>query len=229
MLPTLEKGKIDMTSIREQIIDCLKHQGADLVCFGNGDKMEDSAVKTILPECRTVICAAFRQLRGSRRGIEEGTTFYQYTTTAVETLEEIVMPMALQRGCALLEKMGFVAMPQRRNPLVMQQDNDTNPEVDYTEIYRGRLAENQLDFEQCAIDCGLGERGLSGSILTDDFGPFQRWVFILTDAVIPEDEKVLPHLCDHCGKCIQACPGHAISADGVVDHWQCTAYYAGAS
>ena len=49
---------------------------------------------------------------------------------------------------------------------------------------RGKTAEKQLDFEACAVLCGLGERGLSGTLLTDDFGPFQRYVFVLTDAEI---------------------------------------------
>ena len=44
-----------------------------------------------------------------------------------------------------------------------------------------------MDFEKCAVACGLGELGFSGSILTDEFGPNQRWGFILTDAELPED------------------------------------------
>ena len=170
-----------------------------------------------------------RVLRGSRRGIEEGSTYYQYTTTGVETIEETVMPMAMLRTCAVLEDAGFEALPQKRNQTVMQSGNDTNPEINYSDIYRGKTAEHQLDFDEAAVLCGLAERGFSGALLTDDFGPFQRFCFILTDAELPETPLVTPHLCDHCGKCAEACPGHAIGGDGSLDRWQCAAYYVGAN
>lgn len=218
-----------MKNLKEKIIEQLKKDGADIVCFGSIGRMKDSAPVKIMPETKTVICAAFRQLRGARRGIEEGSTYYQYTTNAVETLEETVMPLALLRACEIIENAGFEALPQRRNQLIMNSEESTNPEVDYLEIYHGKTAENQMNFEQCAIDCGLGEKGLSGSILTDDFGPFQRFAFILTDAELEETPLVEPHLCDKCGKCIKGCPGKAISSEGKLDVWQCAAYYMGAN
>ena len=35
-------------------------------------------------------------------------------------------------------------------------------------------------------------------------------------------------LCDNCKKCVNACPGKAISEKGEVDAWQCSVYYKGA-
>ena len=216
-------------TLKEELVEVFRKNGADLVRFGNVERFENEAVREIFPGTKTVIGAAFRVLRGARRGIEEGSTYYQYTTNGVETMEETIMPMALLRACAVLEDHGFEALPLRRNQTIMEEENSTNPEVDFNDIYRGKTAEKQLDFEACAVLCGLGERGLSGTLLTDDFGPFQRYVFVLTDAEIEPDPIVEPHLCDHCGECVKACPGHALSKEGKLDRWQCAAYYIGAN
>ena len=88
-------------------------------------RFRDTAVPAIFPKARTVIGAAFRVLRGSHRGVEEGSTYYQYTTTGVETIEETVMPLAMLRACAVLEDAGFDALPQKRNQLIMQSCDDS--------------------------------------------------------------------------------------------------------
>ncbi|MDO4573720.1 MAG: hypothetical protein Q4D98_00740 [Planctomycetia bacterium] len=216
-------------NLKTTLIEVLQENGADLVRFGNADRFGDAAVRKLFPEVQTVIGIACRQLRGTKRGIEEGSTYYQYTTCGLETLEETILPMLLLRACAVLEEAGFDALPQRKNQTVMAASDSTNPEVDYREIYRGCEAETQLDFRQCAVDAGLGEIGLSGSLLTDAFGPDQRYAFVLTDAVLEPDPVVTPHLCDRCGKCVAGCPGHAIAGDGTLNVWQCAAYYIGAN
>ncbi len=214
---------------KQAIIDCLKRHGADIVGFAPIERFTDGIPQQIMPKAKTVIGVAFRVLRGSHRGIEEGTTFYQYTTTAVETIEENIMPMALLKACGVIEDQGYTAYPQRRNQLIMPETDSTNPEMDYTEIYRGISNELHMNFDESAVLCGLGERGLSGSLLTDKFGPWQRYCFILTDAEIEPDPIVEPHLCDKCGKCVAACPGKALSAEGELDRWQCATYYKGAN
>lgn len=218
-----------MEMLRERIIRRANDEGADLVGFGPIARFHDPAIAKIFPETKTVIAIGFRVLRGSYRGIEEGSTYYQYTTTGVETIEETLIPGALLRICAAIEDDGYLAVPQRRNQLLRASDESLNPEMLHTEFYQAGAKEPQIDFTQAAALCGLGEIGRSGALLTDPFGPFQRVALILTDAELPETPLVTPHLCDQCGECIHACPGHAMAADGTLNRWQCAAYYRGAN
>ena len=216
--------------MRNQIIEMAKKYDADVVGFAPASRFaENDPIFKILPSVKTVIGLGFRVLRGIYRGVEEGTTYYQYTTMGVENLEETVMPLALINVANLIEDEGFEAIPQRRNQLIMNEEEGTNPEVDYTDVVRGIKAENQLDFLNCAVQCGLGEKSMIGSLLNGEYGPFIRYCFILTDAELEATDLVVPSLCDQCGECIKACPGKAISKDGNLDSWKCTAYYNGAN
>ncbi|UKI36812.1 MAG: hypothetical protein L6V93_00610 [Clostridiales bacterium] len=81
--------------MRDKIIEIAKENGADVVGFAPASRFDkDDAVFKIMPETKTVIGLGFRILRGIYRGIEEGSTYYQYTTMAVENMEETIMPMA---------------------------------------------------------------------------------------------------------------------------------------
>ena len=216
--------------MRDTIIKIAKENGADIVGFAPAERFsKDNPIFKIMPETKTVIGLAFRILRGIYRGIEEGSTYYQYTTMAVENMEETIMPMAQLKVAMMLEENGFLALPQRRHQQIMAEDNSTNPEVAYDAVYRSRKSEAQIDFLDTALKCGLGEKGLDNSLLTDEFGPMVRYCFILTDAEIEPTKEVSPHLCDKCGKCIKACPGGAIDENGNVNPWQCAVYYNGAN
>ena len=215
-------------TLAEKIVQCAKRFDADIVTFGGAARFRGTAAEEICPKLGTVICMGFRVLRGSHLGIEEGSTFYQYTTTGVEIIEETVMPLALLRVSALLEDEGHMAYPQKKQHLVLKNKGDVNPEADWKESY-AVPGERQLDFAEAAVLCGAGERGMSGSVLTPEFGPFVRWCFVLTDAVIPETELLCGSLCGKCGACVKACPGHALREDGTRDHWRCAVYYRGAA
>ena len=216
--------------MRDKIIELGKANGADIVGFAPASRFEkDNPIFKIMPETKTVIGLAFRVLRGIYRGIEEGSTYYQYTTMAVENMEETIMPMAQLKVAMMIEEEGYIALPQRRHQQIMSEENSTNPEVAYDAIYRSKAAETQMDFLDTAVKCGLGEKGFHNALLTDEFGPMVRYCFILTNAEIEETDVVKPHICDKCGKCKDACPGKAIDKDGNVDPWQCAVYYNGAN
>ena len=203
--------------------------GPDIICVAPASRFEsDDPIFKILPEVKSVVCLAYRVLRGTHRGIEEGTSYHHYTTMAIEVLEETVMPMMALRCARVIEEEGYVALPQRKTQVIMQESDSTNPEMLYNKIYRNKKAEYQMNFVDAAAKCGLGEIGLSGTLLTDDFGPLQRYCFVLTDAEIEPTPEYTPHICDNCGECLKACPGKAIK-NKTKDPWQCAAYYAGAN
>ena len=216
-------------ALTKAVIERAKAFDADLVAIGGAERFRDTCAAKILPGVKSVICVAFRVLRGSRRGIEEGTTFYQYSTTGIETIEEVLMPQTLLRVSALLEDAGYLAIPQKRHQTIHPDRDGTHPEMIHGDIYRGNTIETMLDFEQAAVLCGLGELGKNGTVLTKVFGPFQRYAFILTTAELEETSLASNRLCDGCDKCIHACPGHALDKEGKRNDWQCAVYYNGAN
>lgn len=211
------------------VAEIAKKYDADIVAIGGAERFKKTNAFEIYPDLKSVICVAYRVLRGSHRGIEEGTTYYQYSTTGIETIEETMMPQTLLQVSTLLEREGYLAIPQKRHQTICADENGTNPEINYEEIYRGIKAERMLDFEQCAVLCGLGELSFHGSVLTREFGPLVRYAFILTDAELVETPIVEPSLCDGCKECFRACPGCAIDEDGKRNDWQCAVYYKGAN
>jgi len=203
--------------------------GPDMIGVAPASRFDqEDPIFKILPETKSVICLAYRILRGTHRGVEEGTSYHHYTTMAIEVLEETVMPMMALRCARIIEEEGFIALPQKKTQVIMQEMDSTNPEMLYNKIYRGKTQEYQMNYVESAAKCGIGEIGMSGTLLTDDFGPLQRYCFVLTDAEIEPTEEFKPHICDNCGECIKACPGNAIH-NKIKDPWQCAAYYAGAN
>jgi epoxyqueuosine reductase QueG len=69
-----------------------------------------------------------------------------------------------------------------------------------------------------AVAAGLGTLTKSGRLLTDDFGIRQRFIAIITDAEMDEDQVVSakPELCVDCERCINVCPTHAISGNDII-------------
>jgi epoxyqueuosine reductase len=232
--------------MKAKIVELAKKCGADLVGFSDVGRFDCCDPRnhplTIYPDTKTVIGLGFRMLRGSFRGIEEGSIYFQYYTMAVEVIEEVYMPKVLWQVAGFLEDHGYEAVIQKKLQLIVNETDQTNPEVCYDDIYRGIGGEYQLDYKKSAVLCGLGELGLSGAVLTDKFGPFQRFGFILTNAALEPDPVKSTTLCDQCGQCLAACPGQAFGNDVTkincagsefevreLDRWQCAAYYKGAN
>ena len=77
--------------MKREITEIAKKNWVDLVRFAPAERFDkNDPIFRIMPEVKTVICFGYQLLRGMFRGIEEGSTYYQYTTMAVETLDRWV-------------------------------------------------------------------------------------------------------------------------------------------
>lgn len=190
----------------------------------------------ILPNAKCIIGFGFAVPRGLYRALEQGNQNYTYTTMGVKYIDEEMAEIFLLKIGGIIENEGYDACLQKAIPnLRIKGDKTTNPEVvDTYELIHAEAVEDGkpvpdviIDFGKAAKATGLGETGLSGKIINKKYGPFMRYCFIITDAPLECDEELKESICDRCGKCIEACPGNAISENGL-DTWQCSVYYKGA-
>jgi len=191
--------------------------------------------RMILPSAKCIVGFAFAVPKGLYAAMERGSQYYTYVTEGVKYIDEEFAEIFLFKIGNIIENEGYDACLQRTVPnLKAKGDKTTNPEVvDTFELISDPVAPDKpapdviIDFGKAAKACGIGEMGLNGKIITKGYGPYMRYAFIITDAPLECDEPLTETLCDGCGECIKACPGHAVSEEGL-DTWQCAVYYRGA-
>lgn len=236
--------------------------GADICGIGDLGLFDgapaDMDPRYIFPEAKYIIGLAFRIPRGVQRGIEEGTQFYQYPSMAYGGINEVFGPAVLYKLGQMIEDEGWEAVTYRNTGArgsVSDMDGSRgstispeeeielkNRSVSFTRAVSGdrRAPDLQFSFRIAAYICGLGEIGWSKMFLTPQFGPMQRFAFILTDAPLePDGIYDGPRLCRKCMACVRECPGSCISAKesvsitiggkkiewGALDEWKCFAFY----
>ncbi len=241
----------------------------DLARFDGAPPEMDA--RYIFPEAKSIIGLGFRIPRGVIRGQEQGTSFYQYPSTSYAGINEIFAPAVLYELGRFLEDHGYEAAVyrntgsrgvlsdatgQRKIEVSIEDEIKLSSVVEKAGIKRPEFAHRKaprvgsvapdvsFHFRIAAYICGLGEIGWSKMFLTPEFGPMQRFAFILTDAPLKPDPLYSGEpLCKQCKLCVELCPGNAISKTesisitiegkkvewGKLDEWQCFCHYMGAS
>ena len=217
-----------------------KELGAAVCGIGNVELLRGEDPQrnpfSILPKAKSIIGFGIKVPRGLYRAMEDKTQFYNYTNLGVKYIDETFVEIFLLKMGAMIENEGYDACLQRSIPgFRIKGDKSMNPEV--SRIYELQFASPVspdkpvpdviIDYNKAAVVCGLGSIGMHGKVIAPKYGPFMRYVFIITDMPLEFDEAFEGDLCDKCGKCLNACPGKAISENGV-DSWQCSVYYRGA-
>ena len=182
--------------------------GADLVGIASIDRFSslpaDRHPSTVFPECKSVIVIGRRILRGSLRGVEEGTNFGStYHFFGYQMLEDNFLAQTTYDLTRWIEERSFESVPLFcYHPEGMPKGAPVAP---------GKPAPNVIvDFEFAAQAAGLAEMGLGNLLLTKEYGTRQRFAMILTDAALEPDQVFDKSVCGDCKACAESCPLKAI-------------------
>ncbi|MBT3376669.1 MAG: 4Fe-4S binding protein [Lentisphaerae bacterium] len=205
----------------ETVKKMAKSMGADAVAIGNIERWEGAPTqmdpRQIMPEARSVIAMGFRVMRGSLRGIEEGTFFSNYSAMGYGGITYLYMPMTVINLCKEIEDSGYEALPMGHQSDWRMIDADGFGRKNYSRpVEAGRASPDvMIQLRIASFLCGLGEIGYSKMLLTPQFGPRQRVGIIITEAELEPDplypDTDGPELCNRCMACVKECPTGAIN------------------
>jgi ferredoxin len=197
--------------------------GADAVSIGNIERWEGAPLqmdpRQIMPEARSIIAMTFRVMRGSLRGIEEGTFFSNYSSMGYGGLNWLYMPMVAINMARFIEDYGYEAVPYGHLSPWRAVTGMGHLKEGYSRpVAPGRAAPDVMVHLRIAgFLSGLGEIGFSKMFLTPQFGPRNRIGIIITEAELEPDPIIPPGtLCNRCLECVRHCPAGAFSPDKTV-------------
>lgn len=200
--------RITSKSIKKVAIDA----GADMAGIASAERFEkyspDKRPHALLPEVRSVIVLGVRVLQDTVK-----------QNLLLSALHHITLNMYHNQISydigRLLDDHGYrvVVIPHRIGNL----DPDLRKSGDYMNIYPKLFG---ISTRHAAVEAGLGVLGKSRLLITPRFGPRQRIAAVITDAELKPDKKIMEKeaekLCPPiCQACINACPGKALSTQGI--------------
>ena len=200
-----------------------KRMGADIVGIGSIDRWSTAPIqmdpKQIMPNAKSVIALGFRVLRGSLRGVEEGTYFSNYSSMGYGGITYLYMPMTIINLSKMIEDAGYEAVPMGHQSDWRAIDNAGYMKENFSRpVAPGKAAPDvMISLRIAGFLCGLGEIGYSKMLLTPEFGPRLRVGIIITELELEPDPIMEPGtLCNRCMACVRECPGGCIPKDRTI-------------
>ncbi len=202
----------------QEIKALAKSLGADLVGIAPMDRFEGAPKQMdpryIMPEAKSMIVMGFRVMRGSLRGIEEGTFFSNYSAMGYGGLTYNYIPLTVINLCKAIEDEGYEAIPLGHQSDWRAITNDGSMKKNFSVPVAPGLPcpDIMIHLRIAAYLAGLGEIGYSKMLLTPEFGPRVRIGVVMTEMELePDPIYDGPKLCNKCMACVNQCPAHCIS------------------
>ncbi|MDD4125635.1 MAG: 4Fe-4S binding protein, partial [Eubacteriales bacterium] len=191
------------TNLTEAIKKFAYENGADLVGISHMERFNNAPIKMspqgVMPTAKSVIVCAIHhpdaamQLGGEVHPQDHGPYRIQYVMN--QKLDQISFRLG-----NFIESLGYDAVPIASSNIWRYRgykDLTANFAPDMSHIY-------------AAVSAGLSQVGWSGLSITPEYGSWNRFISIITDAELDETPLYTEtKLCDMCGQCIRHCPTDA--------------------
>jgi len=178
--------------------------GADLVGIVKARDLQEHAesIARILPQANSIMVVVATHSLGSIRSqvnqVAQLDTIYAYNEAT----------RAAQRASQFLESKGFFSVAV---PAFIPIDMD-----DPKKGMRGEIC-----WRRAGVRAGLGSYGENGLLITREFGAAIRLSGLVTSADLEPDRPLDEDVCDHCKRCVDACPVGALSGEGKINKKLC--------
>ena len=187
-------------NLTEDLKSKAKKLGADLVGIAPIERFEGAPKlyhpQNLLPQTKSVISIAIRQLHGTLAPQEYWVEHYQYQTYGYGWLSNIRLNWVAFEIGRFLEDKGYLTCP-------------------YPSFFQGKKA--AISNRHSAVAAGIAKFGWNNLAMSPRFGTKQRFVTVMTTAELEPDPMIEDDICDKCMKCVDACPVGAISRDEPVE------------
>ncbi len=163
------------------------------------DAPEGRRAEDVLPNARSVVVIALRMLDSVVSTLPSPI----YMNTGYITINAELNRIAYQVS-KFLEEKGYFAVP-----------------VPVTRDYDMKDVKGTFSVTHAGEAAGLGRIGISGLLITPEYGPRVRFVSVITTANLESDESFEDEICTKCMLCVRSCPMEAIHEDGSFDAKKC--------
>ncbi|MDQ7782888.1 MAG: 4Fe-4S binding protein [Desulfomonilaceae bacterium] len=191
-------------SLNEAVREIALKNGADLVGAVKVSDLPEhlDSIATMLPSARSVVVTAAKHslaaIRSKVNQLAQFDTIHAYDECG----------RAAHKVSRLLESNGF---PSAAVPAFIPIDMDEP----------GRGMRGEICWRRAGVRAGLGSYGENGLLITRQFGSAIRLSGLVTSAELDSDLPLRDDVCDHCMRCVEACPVHALSGGRKINKKSC--------
>jgi epoxyqueuosine reductase QueG len=190
--------------LKQQAKDVALEQGADLVGVVRASDLaeHEEEIARILPSAKSVVVvAAKHSLAAIRSEINQMAQFDTiHTYGQAEKAAHGIARFLESRGVPAVAVPAFI-------PLDMAAPRKG---------MRGEIC-----WRRAGVRAGLGSYGENGLLVTREFGSATRISGVVTAADLEGDPPLEEDVCDHCMRCVEACPVGALAGGGKINKKVC--------